>query len=78
MKVVESYVGESIGDACRRIYFMALSEETTFITHFNDVSILFTPDKEGLEYGDDIDFVKITRIHGLSEKDLAKGEYKHV
>ena len=73
MKIVEPFVGERVGQVCRRIYFMMQENSEPIITHFNEVAIMFTNDKGGFHYKDlDIDHVKLERIRGLTDKELIK------
>jgi hypothetical protein len=73
MKIIEPFVGEHVDEVCRKIYFMMLESDEPILTHFNEVSILFTKDDGGFHYrSSDIDHVKLERVRGMSNQDLVK------
>ena len=70
MKVVTPFVGETVGDVCRRIYFMLMDTPEPIITTFNETTIVFMNDTEGLHHKDSIDSIEVEYITGLTDKEL--------
>ena len=71
MRVMEPYVGENVAESCRRAYFELMKNDEPIILYFNDTTIMFTRDSEGIHHkGNDIDTIKLERIWGMSNKEL--------
>jgi len=70
MKVVTPFAGETVDEVCRRIYFMLMDSPEPIVTCFNETTIIFVNDTEGLHHKDSIDSIEVEYITGLSDKEL--------
>jgi len=71
MRIMEPYVGENVAESCRRAYFELMKNDEPIILYFNDTTIMFTRDNEGLHHKDgNIDLVELERVWGMSNKEL--------